>query len=118
MSEIQSCRCAHCGHAFKAAPMPKHRILCGDSTKAADVTRVMDGEAAAATVTDPPYSVGYDRSDAERGGNPAAHAPYHVPDVASVLPFLKFLPSDVLVMSYPVDRHFFALADALRAVQM
>jgi len=115
MSERQRCTCAHCGHAFESAPVAGHKILCGDSTRAEDVTRLIGGETIGATVTDPPYSVAYDRSDAERGGRAAAHAPYHDGDVASVLAFLAVLPSDVLVMTYPVDRHFFALADGLRA---
>ena len=40
-----------------------HRLLCGDSTKAADVTRLMDGQRASLLATDPPYLVDY------HGGN-------------------------------------------------
>ena len=35
-----------------------HRLLCGDSTKAEDVERVMGGEKAALCLTDPPYGLG------------------------------------------------------------
>jgi DNA modification methylase len=45
----------------------KHRLMCGDSTKAQDVDRLMAGERAACVFTDPPYGVEYesDAADAE-----------------------------------------------------
>jgi DNA modification methylase len=44
----------------------EHRLLCGDSTKAEDVARVMDGDKPFLMVTDPPYGVGLDQSWRDR----------------------------------------------------
>ena len=42
--------------------MGEHRLLCGDATVLADVERVLDGQLADMTFTDPPYNVDYGSS--------------------------------------------------------
>lgn len=41
-----------------------HRLVCGDSTKAEDVQRVLDGKPADSGIADPPYNVGLDYGEA------------------------------------------------------
>ncbi len=59
MTEVECC-CPECGAEFAAHPEGGHRLLCGDSTVATDVERVLGGVKPHLMVTDPPYGVSYD----------------------------------------------------------
>jgi DNA modification methylase len=63
----------------------KHRVLCGDSTKAEDVTRLLGDARPALMITDPPYGVEYDanwRNEAAEAGL-ISHAARRVAKVAN-----------------------------------
>lgn len=45
------------GQVYK---LGRHRLMCGDSTKVEDVSKLMDGAKADMLLTDPPYNVAYE----------------------------------------------------------
>lgn len=55
---MRNCKCKHCSKEYAAEVQSQHRLLCGDSTKQEDVSRLMDGNAAALCFTSPPYNLG------------------------------------------------------------
>jgi len=66
----------------------KHRLLCGDSTKEADVSRLMNGQKASLFATDPPYGVDYTGTDRPFRGTDWSEI-YSDIEVAKLKIFLK-----------------------------
>src|ERR1700722_16311494 len=66
-AEVECC-CPECGAEFSAEPGGAPLLLCGDSTVATDVERVLGGVEPHLMVTDPPYGVNYDPAGRNKAG--------------------------------------------------
>lgn len=60
-----------------ASPGLSHRLLCGDSTSKAEVTRLMNGQKSVLFATDPPYLVDYSGNDRPYGSGKDWAEHYH-----------------------------------------
>jgi len=79
-----------------------HRLLCGDSTEAEDLRRLLDGETAALLATDPPYCVSYTGDDRPGDSGKDWSDVYREIDIADLGEFLD----DVFKVVLPrLDSH-------------
>ena len=76
----------------------RHRLMCGDSTSAEDVARLLDGAKPRLMVTDPPYGVEYDPTWRRDRLKAKVHTDYMPPEQDTKLSFedaYALSPADV-----------------------
>jgi len=79
----------------------EHRVLCGDSTKAEDVARLMDGVKAEMMFTDPPYGVDYTGGHFHSGNVEIKRSREKLAYDDTTEIYFKFLPLAISVVDGP-----------------
>lgn len=79
----------------------EHRLMCGDSTSAEDVARLMDGERAQMMFTDPPYGVDYTGGHFHSGDVNIKRERERLDGDKSAALYSKFLPVALPIVDGP-----------------